>query len=247
MEVGSYLVVMILLKLLKEVDLIQVTKIVYISMITIILCICIYNYSAIILCIAALVKCHKSKRILFFIVTILSKLLEAIDNGVRVFDCGDIYTGVELLYGRLIEVHTGRGGKREDIKIHTKLVPDLDVIKRGGVNESYVRGVIQRSLNRLKSLYVDLVQLHWWEWSSSGVMDALSVLGSLQREGIVQNIGLTNFNAEQTKEILGGTGIRINSIQVMEMESVCGVVACLMRCKQHELHELMYIAALKIY
>ena len=160
------------------------------------------------------------------VVTILSKLLEAIDSGVRVFDCGDIYTGVELLYGRLIEAHTGRGGRREDIKIHTKLVPDLDVIKRGGVNESYVRGVIRRSLNRLRSSYIDLVQLHWWEWSFPGVMDALSVLGSLQREGIVREIGLTNFNAEQTKEIMEGTGIRINSIQVMKRESIesCGAL-----------------------
>lgn len=133
----------------------------------------------------------------------------------RVFDCGDIYTGVEELYGRMIDAHIRRGGRRQDIKIHTKLVPDLEVIKRGGVNESYVRGIIRRSLNRLRCSYIDLVQLNWWDWSSPGLVGAISVLAALQREGVVKEIGLTNFNTEQTKEVIEKTGIRIASTQVL--------------------------------
>ena len=70
---------------------------------------------------------------------IVASLLQAYDVGVRAFDCGDIYTGVEEVYGDFIRAHCKRGGRAEDIVIHTKFVPDIDAIRSGRVDDQYTR------------------------------------------------------------------------------------------------------------
>lgn len=145
---------------------------------------------------------------------IVCKLLETIDQGVTVFDCGDIYTGVEQLYGLMLEAHIIRGGKRSDIQLNSKLVPDLDIIKRGGVDEDYVRGIVRRSLNRLRTTYIDLIQFHWWVWSCPGYVGVVKTLAELQKEGVVRKIGLTNCDVEHTKEILIEGNVQIATTQV---------------------------------
>ena len=144
---------------------------------------------------------------------LLTLLLNAVDRGITTFDCGDIYTGVEELYGSLINAYCHSGGKREDIHIHTKLAPDLNVIRGERVNQNYVDSVLHRSLNRLHTDYVDLVQFHWWDYSQPGYVDAARYLCHLQRQGFVRQIGLTNFDAEHTRELLAA-GVPIASTQV---------------------------------
>lgn len=149
---------------------------------------------------------------------LVRSLLRAVDMGVRCFDCGDIYTGVEELYGRALRAHCLRGGRPDDIRIHTKLVPDLDVIRNGGVDAAYMESVVHRSLNRLGVARLDLVQLHWWDNSVSGSLEALRVLGELVQRGLVREIGLTNFDTATTWSFIDA-GIKIASTQV----SLCAV------------------------
>ena len=132
----------------------------------------------------------------------MATALQVMDYGVTSFDCGDIYTGVEETLGKILNAHLLRGGTREGVAIHTKLVPDLSVIKQGGVTKAYVGGVMRRSLNRLGTRYLDLVQFHWWDTDYHGYIDALQYLKQLKDEGIVREIGLTNFGCGHTKEIL---------------------------------------------
>lgn len=75
---------------------------------------------------------------------IVTSLLQAYDAGIQVFDCGDIYTGVEEVYGQFIRAHCKRGGRVEDIIVHTKLVPDVDAILAGIVDDQYIRCGIKR-------------------------------------------------------------------------------------------------------
>ena len=147
---------------------------------------------------------------------LLVQLLGAVDRGITAFDCGDIYTGVEELFGSLINAHHRHGGRRGDIHIHTKMVPDLDEVRAGKVDQEYVYGVVQRSLNRLDTAYLDLVQLHWWDYTSTGYVEAAQALCRLQREGVVRQIGLTNFDAEHTRELLSA-GVPIATTQVSSL------------------------------
>ena len=147
---------------------------------------------------------------------LVRSLLRAVDAVVRSFDCGDIYTGVEELYGKMLKAHCLRGGRRGDIRIHTKFVPDLDIIRTRSVNRSYVESVIRRSLNRLGVSTVDLVQFHWWDSSVPGCLAALQVLSDLAREGLVHEVGITNFDTESTRSFVEA-GIRLASTQVRKL------------------------------
>ena len=124
--------------------------------------------------------------------------------GLNTFDCADIYTGVEELIGQYRL-------RDPSLQVHTKFVPDLALLHQ--VDEAYVRGVHQRSLQRLHAQRLDLVQFHWWDYSAGGMVDAARHLLTLQREGSLRLIGATNFNTEQTARMLDA-GIPVVSMQV---------------------------------
>ena len=78
--------------------------------------------------------------------------------GLVAFDFGDIYSGVELIVGRFVRDHIAHGGRRSELALHTKLVPDLD--RLATYSPADVGAVVRRSCARLQSSYVDLVQFH---------------------------------------------------------------------------------------
>ena len=124
--------------------------------------------------------------------------------GLNTFDCADIYTGVEELIGQYRL-------RDPSLQVHTKFVPDLALLHQ--VDEAYVRGVHQRSLQRLHAKRLDLVQFHWWDYAAGSMVDAARHLLTLQREGSLRLIGATNFNTEQTARMLDA-GIPLASMQV---------------------------------
>src|SRR4051812_30494558 len=83
------------------------------------------------------------------------------DAGITTFDCADIYTGVEEMIGAFRQRYGDLRGAEAlaRIKVHTKFVPDLEVLPR--IDKTYVMQVIDRSLQRLKLERLDLVQFHW--------------------------------------------------------------------------------------
>jgi len=151
---------------------------------------------------------------------ILQDLLEVFDAGVCAFDCGDIYTGVEELYGMLIKAHCSRGGRKKDISIHTKFVPDLEVIRAHAVDRRYIESVLRRSLNRLGVQSLDLVQFHWWDTEVPGAIETLKDFQHFVGKGLVKKIGLTNFDTATTKSFLDA-GIPIASTQVIKLLTLC--------------------------
>ena len=116
------------------------------------------------------------------------------------------------------------------IQIHTKFVPDASVLD--SIDERYVRTVVTRSLNRLNVKALDLVQFHWWDYSIERYalntlskhicsnkkffiryVDAAKHLATLKQEGLIRNIGVTNFDAERLQPIVKA-GVPIISNQV---------------------------------
>ncbi len=79
----------------------------------------------------------------------LDDLVAAFDAGVTTFDCADIYTGVEELYGALRQrLHATRGAEAaRRLHVHTKLVPDLALLPT--LRRADIEAIIDRSLRRL--------------------------------------------------------------------------------------------------
>ena len=116
------------------------------------------------------------------------------DSGFTTWDLADIYGPAEDLIGefrrRLLKL---RGkGELERIQALTKWVPRPGKITRTAVIEN-----IQKSLNRMNVSSIDLLQFHWWDYNNPYYMDALKYLTDLKDNGIIKNIGLTNFDTER--------------------------------------------------
>jgi aryl-alcohol dehydrogenase-like predicted oxidoreductase len=132
-----------------------------------------------------------------------------VDAGLNTFDCADIYTGVEAMYGRFNALQRAEG--RPLLQVHTKFVPDFDDLAR--VDEAYVRRIVTRSLERLNTPKLDLVQFHWWDYAVPGIVETALVLAQLQREGLIAHLGGTNFDTPQTARMLDA-GVPLVSMQV---------------------------------
>jgi len=127
--------------------------------------------------------------------------------GFRVFDCADIYTGVEAAIGAFARAHALGP---DDLRVHTKYVPDLADLAT--LRPSDVERAVDRSRERLGRETLDLVQLHWWDDAVPGRLEVLATLRSLHERGTVRAIGLTNVDERRLREVLAA-GIPIASVQ----------------------------------
>lgn len=143
----------------------------------------------------------------------VADMFDFLDRGVTTFDGADIYTGVEEMYGTFREQLRQRKGAEaaKEFKVHTKFVPDLKHLAH--VDQGYVEGIIDRSLQRLKVERLDLMQFHWWDYGVPGAIEAARTLKDLQRAGKIEHLGGTNFDTAHTRALLEA-GIPLVSMQV---------------------------------
>ena len=151
------------------------------------------------------------------------------DAGVTAFDCADIYTGVEELIGRFLrEWHNLRGSDAPRIRVHTKCVPDLAGLPT--LTRVDIERIIDRSLVRLGTEQLDLVQFHWWDYTIPGAVEAAMHLRDLQQAGKIAQLGATNFDTAHLSAMLdAGVPIVSHQVQVSlldrralgEMSTVC--------------------------
>ena len=135
------------------------------------------------------------------------------DAGIDTFDCADIYTGVEEMLGRFrTELARTRGRDRlNSVRIHTKFVPDRDSLE--SLTPVRVEAGIDRSLARLRTERLDLVQFHWWDYGVHGHVEALEHLDALRRKGKINLIGTTNFDAPHLAELCDAADVASAQVQ----------------------------------
>jgi aryl-alcohol dehydrogenase-like predicted oxidoreductase/enamine deaminase RidA (YjgF/YER057c/UK114 family) len=76
-----------------------------------------------------------------------------------------------------------------------------------------VRAGVERSLNRMRTPAIDLLQFHWWSFEHQAYLDAMRELAELQTQGLIRHLGVTNFDTDHLR-VLVGQGIRPASNQV---------------------------------
>ncbi len=132
----------------------------------------------------------------------IADMVDFYDAGITTFDCADIYTGVEELYGAALKHIADERGQdaASTIRIHTKYVPDYESL--GRLNKIDVRRIIERSAQRLGRERLDLVQFHWWDYNIPGCLDAVATLAELSEEGLIDRIGVTNFDRKHLVQIV---------------------------------------------
>ncbi|MFL5030167.1 MAG: aldo/keto reductase [Xanthobacteraceae bacterium] len=118
----------------------------------------------------------------------------ALDAGVTLFDTSDSYGASEEFLGEILE------GRRHEVVLATKFGTGLrgangaDWGARG--SRRYIRKAVERSLQRLRTDWIDLYQLHRPD-PATPIEETLSALHDLVRQGKVRAVGCSNFSAQQ--------------------------------------------------
>jgi aryl-alcohol dehydrogenase-like predicted oxidoreductase len=131
-------------------------------------------------------------------------LTQYAQQGVTTFDCADIYTGVEELYGAMRENVLKVCGEEvyKTLKIQTKCVPDLQDIRNRKVDKQYIEAIIDRSLQRLWQDQLDLVQLHHRDYTIDTYKEIATYLQEIQQAWKINQLWVTNYNTKVLWELL---------------------------------------------
>jgi aryl-alcohol dehydrogenase-like predicted oxidoreductase len=158
-----------------------------------------------------------------------------VETGITTFDCADIYTGVEELIGSFRRMYPTLA---KGVQVHTKFVPDLADLKT--LNRQYVERIIDRSLQRLDTDCLDLVQFHWWDFNVPRYVETALELDRLRRAGKIARVGVTNFDKPHLEELLeAGIPIAAHQLQysLIDDRPSAAILDC---CRTHGIALLCY-------
>ena len=129
----------------------------------------------------------------------LSAMAAHVDDRFTTWDLADHYGPAEDLVGEFRRRRTVADGELalEHLEFCTKWVP-----RPGPMPMSVVQNAIDISRRRMASPRLDLLQLHWWDYSDRRYLDALAYLADLREAGSIRHLALTNFDTERLAEIL---------------------------------------------
>ncbi len=134
--------------------------------------------------------------------------------GFDTFDMADHYGSAEIIAGRLL----ARNGAARPLAF-TKWCP-----KPGPMTPDIVRAGVMERLARLGVDHVDLLQFHWWSFKHPAWLDALHCLAALREEGLIAEIGVTNFDAAHLRVALSdGVPVLTNqvSFSLVDRRAAC--------------------------
>jgi 1-deoxyxylulose-5-phosphate synthase len=120
----------------------------------------------------------------------------ALDAGINFFDTADVYSlgASEEVLGNLLRAF---GIKRETVVIATKVFnPMSDEVNDRGLSRKHILDSIDNSLKRLKTDYVDVYQIHRWDYDTP-IEETMEVLEDVVRAGKARYIGASSMFAWQ--------------------------------------------------
>lgn len=117
---------------------------------------------------------------------------KALDLGVTLFDCADVYGGrgaAELLLGGAL------GPRRKDVVVLSKFGKKMDDAGAlMGGSRRYIISAVEASLKRLNTDWIDLYEMHDPD-PLTPIEESLRALDDLVRQGKVRYLGCSHFGA----------------------------------------------------
>jgi len=124
----------------------------------------------------------------------------ALELGINFFDTADVYSlgASEEVVGRALRDFA----KREDVVIATKVFSDMGPGPNDrGLSRKHILSSIDASLKRLGTDYVDLYQIHRWDYNTP-IEETLEALNDVVRAGKARYIGASSMYAWQFAKAL---------------------------------------------
>lgn len=120
----------------------------------------------------------------------------ALDAGINFFDTADVYSlgESERITGSLLRHF---GVKRENVIVATKVNGQMsDDVNDKGLSRKHILDSIDKSLKRLQMDYVDLYQIHRWDYDTP-IEETMEALHDVVRAGKARYIGASSMFAWQ--------------------------------------------------
>ena len=124
----------------------------------------------------------------------------ALGEGITTFDTADVYAGTraEVVLGKAL-----KGVKRESYELFTKVYFPTGTGKNDrGLSRKHIMESVHASLRRLNTDHIDLYQMHRFDFESP-MEESLQAFEDLIRQGKVNYIGFSEWNASQIQSALG--------------------------------------------
>ena len=120
----------------------------------------------------------------------------ALEAGINFFDTADVYShgASEEVLGNALQAFAV---KRESVVIATKVCsPMSDEVNDRGLSRKHILDSIDGSLRRLKMDFVDLYQIHRWDYSTP-IEETMDALNDVVKSGKARYIGASSMFAWQ--------------------------------------------------
>ena len=125
------------------------------------------------------------------------------EQGFSSFDMADHYGSAEEIVGVFRKTYGLR-----DVQFLTKWVPSP-----GNITATQIDAAVKKALSRLQTEQIQLMQFHAWNYAHPSWLDCLFGLQKLQEQGLIANLGLTNFDEAHLNMVIQ-SGIPVVSNQV---------------------------------
>jgi aryl-alcohol dehydrogenase-like predicted oxidoreductase len=125
---------------------------------------------------------------------------KALELGINFFDTANVYSfgASEEVLGTALKDFA----KRDEVVIATKVFsPMSQVPNNGGLSRKHIMSSIDASLKRLKTDYVDLYQIHRWDYDTP-IEETLEALNDIVRAGKARYIGASSMYSWQFAKAL---------------------------------------------
>jgi len=128
----------------------------------------------------------------------LPLIKQALDAGINFFDTANSYSdgSSEEILGRAL----GQYARREDVVVATKVYFPLSNLSQG-LSRNAILQSIDDSLKRLGMEYVDLLQIHRWDYHTP-IEETLEALDTVVKAGKARYIGASSMHAAQFEQAL---------------------------------------------
>ncbi len=127
-------------------------------------------------------------------------LRQALELGINFFDTANVYSRgeSEKVLGRFLKANT----RREDVVIATKVNGIMRDGPNGrGLSRKSILFELDESLRRLQTDYVDLYQIHRWDYETP-IEETLETLSDVVKSGKVRYVGASSMYAWQFTKAL---------------------------------------------